>query len=196
MFKQQGVVLIVSLVILLVVTLLGAVAMQGTGLEFKMAQNTNERQRVFQATEAGLRRIEQNIQDTPYSESDLDSGTCASGTSTCFEDTCAGGLCFFGENTGDQIDCNSVTTPSTDPVWFDSALDVWNTNTKNQAVTIDTVNVRAIIEFRCFVDTENGEVDDGADGSGDPSYRITTLGTSASGRMQVMLQSTYVVPAS
>lgn len=194
MFKQQGVVLIVSLVILLVVTLLGTAAMQGTGLEFKMAQNTSERQRVFQATEAGLRRMEQNIQDTPYSESDLDSSTCASGTSTCFEDTCAGGLCFFGDNAGPtQQHCDPVTTPPADPVWFDTALDVWNTNTKNQAVTIDTVNVKAIIEFRCFVDTENGEVT--AD-SGDPSYRITTLGTSASGRMQVMLQSTYSVPAS
>jgi len=197
MKQQQGVVLIVSLVILLVVTLLGTVAMQGTALEFKMAKNTSERQRVFQATEAALRRVEQGLQETPYSDAVLDSDTCAAGSSTCFENTCTGGLCFFGQNNGSpnvQQTCQVVVgTPASSPVWFDSTINVWQNTTRHEVVTIDGIDVKYIIEFRCYVDNSGGGTV--LTESGDAFYRITAMGTSASGRLQVMLQSTYSVPS-
>ncbi len=194
--KQQGVVLLVSLVILLVVTLLGTVAMQGTGLEFKMAKNTSERQQVFQAVEAALRRAEQGLDDNPYSRDDLDSSICSAGTSTCFEATCSGGLCFFGTNDqAEQEKCEPVSgTIATQPVWFDSTLNVWQNSSLHQSVTIDSIDVQYIIEFRCFVDSVSGSVSDAPNGAGDAFYRITALGTNSTGRLQVMLQSTYSVP--
>lgn len=203
--QQQGVVLIVSLIILLVVTMMGTVAMQGTGMELKMAKNSQERQRVFQITEAALRRVEQGLQDTPFTEAALKSNACNVGDATCFENTCAGGLCFFGKNEDThQQECEVVSgTPSSQPVWFDPAYDVWNTPGRNQivnpAIALD-VGVQYIIEFLCFVDNSTGTVRDSANGGigagdvGDAFYRVTVLGTGRTGRIQVMLQSTYSVP--
>lgn len=53
--KQQGVVLAVGLVILMVMTLLGVTAMRGSTVEELMAGNLKDRQVAFQGTEAGLR---------------------------------------------------------------------------------------------------------------------------------------------
>ncbi len=52
--RQRGVVLVISLVLLVVMTLLGLTAMQGTGLEERMAGNMRDRELAFQAAERGL----------------------------------------------------------------------------------------------------------------------------------------------
>jgi len=57
-YRQRGVVLVVSLILLLVVTLLGITSMQGTVMEEKMAGNTRDRNLAFQAAESGLREAE------------------------------------------------------------------------------------------------------------------------------------------
>ena len=70
--KQQGAVLIVSLLMLLVMTLIGITAMNNTVLEEKMAGNTRQRQLAFQAAEAALRSAENwlftNITNVPQFE--------------------------------------------------------------------------------------------------------------------------------
>ena len=212
--KQQGVVLIVCLVILLVVALLGATAMQGAGLELKMVKNFEERQRVFQATEIALRAVESRLTTTPFTDTDLDSGACAIGSATCFDNTCAGGLCFFGTNTGAQAACQIYEDPvtaDTDPrtlpppspeLWLDAAgFNVWDTATENNffgdfstssVAGTNDVTVRYIIEFQCYVDTSIGTV---AGNTGDAAYRITALGANQSGLTEVMLQSTFATPA-
>lgn len=200
--KQQGVILVVSLIILLVVTLLGTAAMQGTGLEFRMAKNTQQRQAVFQATETALRRIEQGLDDTPYSKTQLDSNNCPSGTATCFDDTCAGGLCFFGDNTGNQAACNPLSGAiNAVPIWSAKrSTIVWDTPAMYRTFTAKELNtdtgavdvsVDYIIEFICFADTFLGTV---ATDSGDAFYRITARGKSSNGRVKVMLQTTYSTP--
>ncbi len=55
---QTGAALIVSLLLLLVMTLLGVSAMQGSVLEEKMAGNFFEREKTFQIAEAQLRSAE------------------------------------------------------------------------------------------------------------------------------------------
>ena len=59
--RQQGVVLIVSLVLLLVLTILGIAAIQSTSLEERMAGNQRSHQLAFEAAEAGLRQGEQAL---------------------------------------------------------------------------------------------------------------------------------------
>jgi type IV pilus assembly protein PilX len=59
--QQQGAVLIVSLLILLVLTLLGVTAMQNTTLEERMAGNTRDLQIALNAAEAGLRAGEEAL---------------------------------------------------------------------------------------------------------------------------------------
>jgi len=56
--QQTGAVLITSLAVLLVMTVLGVTAMQGTVLEERMARNILERDIVFQGAEAALREGE------------------------------------------------------------------------------------------------------------------------------------------
>ena len=57
-YRQQGAVLVVSLIMLLVVTLVAVSSMQGTVMEEKMAGNTRDRNLAFQTTESALREAE------------------------------------------------------------------------------------------------------------------------------------------
>lgn len=52
---QRGAALIVSMLILLVMTLIGVTAMNVTGLEERMAGNTQDRDRAFESAESALR---------------------------------------------------------------------------------------------------------------------------------------------
>lgn len=78
---QCGAALIVSLILLLVMTLLGVSAMQGTVLEEKMAGNFRDRELAFQAAEAALRDAEEDINSARISGL------------TGFDSDCTGGLC-------------------------------------------------------------------------------------------------------
>lgn len=57
--RQQGVVLIACLIILLVLTVLGSAAIQGSVLQERMAGHARDKQLAFQAAEAALRAGEQ-----------------------------------------------------------------------------------------------------------------------------------------
>ena len=52
--RQSGAVLIVAMILLVVLTLLGVTAMNTTSLEERMASNTQEQVRAFQAAETAL----------------------------------------------------------------------------------------------------------------------------------------------
>lgn len=54
--RQQGVVLIIALVFLLLLTLIGVTAMQGTSQEEKMSSNVQQQTEAFQAAEGRVAR--------------------------------------------------------------------------------------------------------------------------------------------
>lgn len=56
--RQQGVALVVVLLLLLVMTLLGLTSLRGTLLQERMSANTADRSRVFQVAETALREAE------------------------------------------------------------------------------------------------------------------------------------------
>jgi len=60
--NQQGVVLLVGLIMLLLMTVVGLAAIRGSNLQETMAGNMRERQVAFQVAEAGLRAGETFIQ--------------------------------------------------------------------------------------------------------------------------------------
>lgn len=60
---QRGSALIIALVFLLLMTLIGTTAMQGTSQQEKMAGNMRDRNLAFQAAEAALRTAERDIED-------------------------------------------------------------------------------------------------------------------------------------
>lgn len=62
--NQRGAVLVVGLMLLVVLTLLGVVAMQGTTLQERMAGNMREQEQAFQSAEAALRAGEVFLRTT------------------------------------------------------------------------------------------------------------------------------------
>ncbi len=62
--KQQGVVLVVGLIMLLLMTIIGVTGMQTTTLQEKMTGNFRDRNLAFQSSEAGLRDAEQYLRNT------------------------------------------------------------------------------------------------------------------------------------
>jgi type IV pilus assembly protein PilX len=58
LFHQQGAVLIVGLIMLLIMTLVGVAAVRGTNLQELMAGNARDKQIGFQAAETALRQAE------------------------------------------------------------------------------------------------------------------------------------------
>jgi len=70
--KQQGSVLIISLVIMLVLTILGVSGMKTSLLEEKMAGNLRDGQLAFQAAEAALKQAEHYIDDNIVSIANFD----------------------------------------------------------------------------------------------------------------------------
>lgn len=64
---QQGFVLIVALILLLVLTMLGLAAAQSTSLEERMAGNARNHDLAFQAAEAGLNAAQAGIQQGLWS---------------------------------------------------------------------------------------------------------------------------------
>ncbi len=63
MKKENGAVLMISLLVLLVITLLGVSATQGTRTQERMAKNFQDRQIAFQTAETTASWIEQNVFD-------------------------------------------------------------------------------------------------------------------------------------
>lgn len=187
-FQQRGVVIIVSLVLLFVMTVLGVSTLKSSSLELRMVTNTKARQHAFQAAEAALKVAENSLELAGYNEALVKD--CASNDVTCYDDQCAGGLCFFGvfggAQTAGQCRTQDALNPRAVSPWADPGLDVWNTNGKNIDAGIAGVEAGAqyIIEFQCFFENP--------DGAYSVVYRITALATSLNGRSQVMLQSTYL----
>ena len=60
--SQQGAVLIISLLILLIMTIMGVSSMQSSTLEEKMASNDRDRNIAFQSAEAGMRQAQTYIE--------------------------------------------------------------------------------------------------------------------------------------
>jgi len=207
MNKQKGVVLLVALVMLLIVTLLGAAVMRGASLDLKMSNNSQERQQAFNAAEAALSQAESKLLTLNITLQDITFGSstpCTAGTGHCFNSSCTGGFCFFGSYNGlSQGSCSvapGTGIPHADP-WSDATLDVWNVANKHQNAVADpnwinaggnALSARYIVEFRCFIDGDSGNV---SSQSGDALFRITARGYSAAGNSEVMLQSTFRMKA-
>jgi type IV pilus assembly protein PilX len=60
--RQQGMALVIGLILLLVMTLLSVTAMRGTMMQERMVGSLQDQQRAFQAAEAGLRDAERILE--------------------------------------------------------------------------------------------------------------------------------------
>lgn len=97
--RQQGVVLVVGMVFLLIMVLIGVSAIQTTTLDEKMAGNARDRSLAFQAAEAALRDAERDLSNTGGAQArsisgltDFTAGCGAATTANASDD----GLCYNG----------------------------------------------------------------------------------------------------
>ncbi|PCH82928.1 MAG: pilus assembly protein PilX [Piscirickettsiaceae bacterium] len=174
--KQQGAVLAVSLIFLLVLTLLGIAGMQSTIMEEKMSGNMRDKALAFQASESGLINGETHSQ------------TLLSSTSP-FLANCTGGLCL-------------PSTTST-PIWSDATKVNWGTATNTFAYgsTITATNLGLISSQPQYVvellpEPPKGVGQSLATGKGNSIstveiFRVTSRGLGGSANAPVMVQSVY-----
>jgi type IV pilus assembly protein PilX len=169
--KQQGSVLILSLIILLVLTMLGVSSMSSSSLQEKMAGNFRDREVAFQAAEAALAYGENWAENTINTESAFDGNNGLYAT-------------FTGPKTTNAF--NTAT---------------WWTGTKSRemATSIEEVRTapRFTVEYRDELGVEEGTAivmeNHGEDQGGGKitSFKVTARGTGQSDKTQVILQSDY-----
>lgn len=171
--RQRGAVLVVSLLILLVLTVIGIVAMYNTSLDEKMAGNMRQRDLAFQAAEAAMQDAQIYIvQDNPVA----------------FDTSCTGGLCLDPSASGA-------------PYW-EQPVSWWQTNglVYPQVAGVQPLaglsnQPRYIIEKMVPTTLRGGSLGDLGDmpATGlDQLYRITAQGTADNGNIVVQLQSVYL----
>jgi len=180
---QNGVVLIMALVILFAMTLIGITSMNTTSLEERIASNYRDRQVAFQAAEAALRQ----------GERDASSATNSAFIESNYTDKCTSvngnGLC----------DCSAIST-SCKTYWTD-ILDApisdvaWNVSTTHRTYTggLQGVSTPAkyIIEFMGYICPSSVAC---IAAPGHPKmFRVTALATGKTNGSKVMLQSTFKV---
>jgi type IV pilus assembly protein PilX len=206
--QQRGVALIVSLVILVLVTVAGVATMESTGMQLKMANASRDRQEAFEATETALRLVEQTIDDNTDDLAEIENMYLECSGSDCYTPNCGAGRCFQGLwRDGDPVEqCKivddaaahggtvTVAVPTTEPWQTGSGsdfLNVWETGDRHATLDVDAYDnpVRYIVEFRCFTAADPEVPLD--DTNFAQLFRITARGMSNSGRVEVMLQSTY-----
>jgi len=170
--KQDGVVLFMCMVMLLLLTVLGISSVQTTSLQQRMARNANDTNLAFQAAESALRDGEDFL-ETINALIDFDAANAENNG-------------FYYEN-----------SPGTDPNW--KSLD-WSGSDgfREGETTITGVEVQPkyILEHVKTVisDADALNLDNiGQDtGSGRTQiFRVTARGTGGSATAQVMIQGTY-----
>jgi len=161
--RQNGVTLVISLILLLVMTLLGMAAIRLINSEERMAANTYDRSIAFQATESTLKSIEDLIE----SEKPQPTAGCAV--------------------TGSLMAC-APPTPTSTPRWDDSTFTSWR-----DAAAVGTgslaVTPKYFVEY--LGDTYTCRPGDPSDPNSCKRYRITAKVDGGGGRASVMLQSIY-----
>lgn len=198
--KQQGIVIIMALVILMILSILGVSSMTSSTMEERMSSNVRDRHVAFQAAEAALRHAEREIESATFSTVDeTDFFDYKANNGTTVAQVCTNGLCNCSDAQDNSCTAVADATVEADPdaadYWSNSTIDVWNTSTRHRTYAVEFTEVAAkpkyIIEFMNYIAPEGSPT--GYDPViGDPEmFRITALGFGRSLNARVMLQSTY-----
>ena len=190
--RQNGSVLIIGLVMLLLITFIGISAISTSKLEMKMANNDRSRQLAMQAAEAALREGEQVAAST--NAASLASDTCSGGYCTTRGGYVAGSVARI--NTSRSADWCDAADGYIPERWQSgcggTSLEVWTTAGRSfeysGTAIPDVVQApRYIIEYIQDVDCYDAPVDS----FGCQLFRITALGYGSSTNNPIMLQSVF-----
>lgn len=190
--REQGAVLLISLMFLIVLTLLGLSAMKATTLEERMAGNSRDYNIALQAAESALRDAETDLKGTGVTVGraltittfpvNLIGSATPSGCA-------AGGLCIIVNETTQLYKTASVdwSTSGTTSVQYGQY-------TGASSITGVSAQPRYVLELMQFADGKNKDRVSGASGSADYYYiRITARGWGANAQTQVTLQEVFII---
>lgn len=161
--NDKGAVLVTGLIILVVLSLIGLVAMQSTTLQERMAGNLEQRDAAFQAAEAGLRGAEEWLNSVVILPA--------------FDSTCNNGLCkpkTDGTVWWKTLDWNNPAKYRTYQEGNISARYIIEHVANTNITGSDSVKFAPVPE----------------EGAG--VYRIISRGISPNGLVEVILQTTFV----
>ena len=162
--RQRGSVLILSLIFMLLLTIIGAGAMQSATLQERMAGGTRDTNSAFQGAEAGIRTAETYLQGATI-------GTF-NGTSGRYK-FCAAGA------TG--TDCNP-------PNWRDKTSTGWST--RSGSLGLVSKQPQYVIE-QLLLDDPAGSLASDEQKKQIELYRVTARGFGATDGSMVVLQTMY-----
>lgn len=172
--KQQGMVLVIGLIMLLLMTIVGLAAIRGTGLQESMAGNMRDRNMAFQAAEAGLRVGEEYL-ITNWLSLDFNGGTV--------------GL-YNDQNL--QIAGNTSIEHWTSADWTSA-------NARTSGLTLEGISTSDVplfvvekLEQMPPPGAEGGAVDFSSQLQVEPRdfYRVTSRGLGGSGQSEAIIQTT------
>lgn len=201
---QEGAVLLVSLVLLVVMTLIGVSNMRSTTLQFNMATNNQSRSEAFNAAEYVLRSVDNDLQ-VNFADHNPEKHLQTCTGSICYDSTCSGGYCFEGEFAEGELPPACLTLQETlddtvsppDYLWLRDNGAIWSDSAKYKTMNVknSTFEPKYFIEFLCYVDKEatSATCDTATPDNCVAFYRITVLAVSEKSNSKVMLQATTKV---
>jgi type IV pilus assembly protein PilX len=166
--RQNGAILVVSLLLLLVLTVLGLTAMQVTRMEERMAGNTRDKDVAFQGAEAGLREGEAQLETLTEEPIPCTAAPC---------DVWERGA---NEMIGELRDKNSAWWTTNSQQFGDDGEGDMQTSEQPRFVVQE---IRRIEN-----DLNVGQSDDG---SGRSVYRVVSTSVGATSDARVMLETTF-----
>tara|TARA_R110000772_G_scaffold90923_19_gene187318 strand:- start:15 stop:596 length:582 start_codon:yes stop_codon:yes gene_type:complete len=181
--KQQGALLVITLIMLVIISMLGMSTMGTTGLEMQMSNNSRDQQASFEAAEYTLSWVEDSIQTSTFSNANLTNSNCGS---ICFDTTCSNGYCFRGDDADSWNQCE-IDDSNPDP-YTESAI--WSNSGFHRTLAIPNTSITAkyIIEFRCYTALDPTLQMDVTNFT--RVYRISAYTVGEGGRARSMLRST------
>lgn len=169
--KQQGIALVMSMIMLLMMTLLGLSAMKTSLMEEKMAGNSRDVELAFQAAETALRDAEIWIANQVNEPVDTSTGTNR----------------VWTLDTMDPDTTNAVS-------WWQERNQVWwLASAEPYGASINNVNTvpHSVIEYKQFIpDTLLIGGSSSSSDEGMTYYQVTAKGTGGSDQARVLIQST------
>lgn len=174
---QRGISLVIVMIFLVILSVLGVSAMQGSSLSSRVARNASDRSLAFQAAEAALKDAERDVKYLRF-----DNSTCAPTITGCRAEKLRGGNGFDASCPTGLCDPTQISTP----VWEDStkwassgASVAYGTYTGSASLPVVGQQPRYLVEYLPLGDTT--------------VYRITAVGFGANTSSQVMLQTAVKV---
>ncbi|WP_108123888.1 pilus assembly PilX family protein [Saccharospirillum mangrovi] len=197
--QQQGAVLILALILMVVLSVAGTAAMQLARLELQLGGSVGELSHSRQWVEAALLQLENDIVAGDF-EVNPAGELCRVASSDCYREVCANGRCFFGNYVidADQPD-QCLLPPSLDKNEIFQDRSVWQDSNRHQRIDIEveaggeTVPVLALVEWRCFTPLNSHDASNQEhrfdSAYWQPLFRLTAYTSGRNGEARLMAQT-------